>query len=146
MTFYPSGSTYVLKASGVQTGAMVDTLGDAFQIPQPYNRCVALLDVTATVTDATDYLDVYLDWSLDGVTYFNGVHFTQVAGNATAIKHFAVLDPANPGTATFNVTSDCTSGVTKPSLCGPFIRPRWTITEAGTVNAAFTFSITFYTQ
>lgn len=104
-------------------------------------RYVVLLNITASATDAGDTLDVYIDFSLDNVTWFNGGHFTQQAGNGAATKIVMVFDAANPGTSVFAVTSDAASGAVRPAVIGPYIRARWEIADTGTDNASHTFSV-----
>ena len=106
-------------------------------------RMVFLLDVTATAGVAGDTLDVYVDeLALDGQTWLNAVHVTQVAGNSAAIKHYAVLDASSTAATTFNITADCASGVTKPYLWGSAIRGRYTLVDAGAHGQSVTFSLT----
>jgi len=123
-----------LKASGATTTAVAGATGDAQQYS--FKRACFLLDVTASGGHAGDTLDVYVDvLGPDGTTWLNAVHFTQIAGNSAAIQHYAILDSTNTAATTFNVTSDCAAGVTKPYLFGSQIRPRWTMVDAGTVGS-----------
>ena len=127
------GATLLASATRTDTGS---TGSPSVKV---WRKGIFLLDVTATAGDATDYLDAYIDvLAPDGVTWLNAIHFTQVAGNSAAIKHYAVLDSTNVAATTFNVTSDCASGVTKPYLTGPATRGRYTIVATGSV----TFSVT----
>jgi len=104
-----------------------------------WKKAIFLLNVTAAAGDATDYLDVYIDiLGPDGATWINAVHFTQIAGNSAAIKHYAILDSTAVAATTFNVTTDCTSGVTKPYIWGPTVSARHTLVATGDV----TFSVT----
>lgn len=108
------------------------------------NRYIILLDVTNADTDAGDTLDVYIDVSLDGTTWLNAAHFTQVIGTDAARKEFAVLDPSAPGTSVINVTSDAAAAAVRPALFGPQMRARWAIVDAGAANVSFTFSVVAY--
>jgi hypothetical protein len=127
------GATLLASATRTDTGS------NSSPAVKVWRKAIFLLDVTATAGDATDYLDVYIDvLAPDGVTYLNAVHFTQVAGNSAAIKHYAVLDATSVAATTFNVTTDCASGVTKPYLLGPATRARYTIVATGSA----TFSVT----
>lgn len=108
------------------------------------NRYIVLFDLTVADTDAGDTLDVYIDVSLDGSTWLNAVHFTQIIGTDAASKRYAVLDPSAPGTAEILVTADAAAGVVRPSLFGPQMRARWAIVDAGTDDASFTFSVVAY--
>ncbi|MDO8751140.1 MAG: hypothetical protein Q7K03_08360 [Dehalococcoidia bacterium] len=108
------------------------------------SRYIILFDLTVADTDAGDTLDVYVDVSLDGSTWLNAVHFTQIIGTDAASKRYAVLDPSAPGTAEILVTADAAAGVVRPSLFGPQMRARWAIVDAGTDDASFTFSVVTY--
>lgn len=129
----PRQATYFASAQRTATSGTSDRYSAVWK------KAVFLLDVTATGGDATDYLNVYIDvLAPDGSTWLNAVHFTQVAGNSAAIKHYAVLDSTAVAATTFDVTADCTSGVTKPYLWGPVTRARYTLVATGDV----TFSVT----
>jgi hypothetical protein len=138
------GRLVTLAASAARTAG---ANGSAVLALGRFKRWVVVLDITASATDAADTLDVYIDVSLDGTTWLNAVHFTQQAGNGTARKEFAVLDPSNPGTSVVNVTSDATSGAVRPALYGAQMRARWAIVDAGTLgNQSHTFSVVAYGQ
>lgn len=138
------GSAFTLLESAQRTKT-TGTNGDAV-LSGFWRRIILLLDITASQTDAGDTLDVYVDVSPDGTTWFNAVHFNQQAGNGSAVKRFAVLDPSNPGTSTIDVTTDASSGAVRPALFGAFIRARYVLVNTGTENAAHTFSVTGYGQ
>lgn len=134
--------TVELFPSATRTTAVANSAGTAKVIP--FKKAVFLLDVTATAGVAGDVLDAYIDVlapSAAGATWINAVHFTQVAGNSAAIKHWAVLDSTAVAATTFNVTTDCTSGVTKPYVWGPAVRARYTLVDAGAHGQSVTFSI-----
>lgn len=115
----------------------------AVTIPPAASRAIVALSITSSATDADDTLDVYIDVSYDGgSTYVNAVHFPQQAGNGSAAKYFAVLDPSNPGTSTIAVTSDASAGAVRPALWGTHMRLRYVIADVSTQNAAHTFSST----
>lgn len=129
-----------LAPSAARTDASGATLAPV-KIPTDATRAEILLNITASATEAGDTLDVYIDVSPDGgTTYINAVHFTQQAGNGAAKKMVAVLDPSNPGTSVFDVTSDCASGAVRPALWGTDMRLRYTIVEVTGDNASHTFS------
>src|SRR3989304_1986963 len=118
------GEDFTLAASAART-----VVAGATGTPVVFNggrrRFVVLLDITASATEAGDTLDVYVD-VLIGATWINAVHFTQQAGDGAAKKEFAILDPAAPGTAVINVTTDASSGVVRPAAFGSQVRARWT--------------------
>jgi hypothetical protein len=120
--------------------------GDAVAVGG-YRRFVIVNTITASVTDAADTLDVYVDFSLDNVTWFNAVHFTQRAGNlpATPRTEFAVLDASAPGAVVINVTADAAAGVVRPAAHGAYMRARWAIVDAGgAADQSHTFSVLAY--
>jgi hypothetical protein len=122
------------------TGTPVSGLGQ-------WKRLIFVCAITASATEAGDTLDVYVDASLDNVTYYNAVHFTQQAGNAAAKTEIAVLNPAAPGAVVINVTADANSGVVRPAVWGLYYRARWTVVEANAnANASHTFSVIGYAQ
>lgn len=137
---YAAPTSVTLFASATRATAIANSAGTA--AASPWKKLVALLNVTATAGAAGDVLDVYVDvLGPDGSTWLNAIHFTQVAGNSAAIKHYAVLDSAAPAATSFDVTSDCASGVTKPYLWGPQIRGRYTLVDAGAHGQSVTFSL-----
>lgn len=137
------GEAFTLAASAARTAGASGTGVAGFQ---RFRRLILLLNITASLTDAGDTLDVYVDGSLDNSIWFNLIHFTQQAGNGAARKEFAILDPSNPGTAAINVTSDAASGVVRPAGWAPYLRARWAIADSGNANQSHTFSVTGYGQ
>jgi hypothetical protein len=136
------GETITLAALAARTAG---ANGDAVFLGGERRRFVIVNAITASATDAADTLDVYVDFSLDNVTWYNAVHFTQQAGNGAARTQFAVLDPSNPGTAAVTVTSDAAAGAVRPALFGPYIRARWAIVDGGgNANSSHTFSVIAY--
>lgn len=138
------GELLTLLASAAQT-VTASTSGTAVFVGGERKRFIVLLDITASATEAGDTLDVYVDWSLDNVTWFNGGHFTQQAGNGAARKEVMVFDASNPGTATFVVTSDAAAAAVRPAVFGAYLRTRFTVVEANAnANSSHTFSVVAY--
>jgi hypothetical protein len=135
------GETITLAASAART---TGANGTAVQIRGERRRFVIVNAITASATAAGDTLDVYVDFSLDGTTWYNAVHFTQQAGNGAARTEYAVLDPANPGTSVIDVTADAAAGDVRPALFGPTMRARWAIVDAGGHAQSHTFSVLAY--
>jgi hypothetical protein len=135
------GETITLAASAARTAG---ANGTAVYVGGERERLLVLLNVTASLTDAADTLDVYIDWSLDNVTWFNGGHFAQQAGNGAAKKEYMIFDPSNPGTASILVTSDAAAGAVRPAAFGVYIRARWAIVDSGDANQSHTFSVVAY--
>jgi hypothetical protein len=135
------GSLFTLAASAARTTGANGTA----VVVGGWRRAIVELSITASATDAGDTLDVYVDvLAPDQATWLNAIHFTQQAGNAAAAKMFAVLDPANPGTAVIVVTADAASGAVRPAMFGPQVRARWAIADSGDGNSSHTFAVTMY--
>lgn len=110
-----------------------------------YRRLIFQQKITASATAAADVLDVYIDVSIDGgTTWLNAIHFTQQAGNGSAVTQVAILDPSNPGTATIAVTSDAASGAVRPAVWGDAVRGRYVLVNNTAVS--HTFGLTAYGQ
>jgi hypothetical protein len=137
------GETITLAASAARTAG---ANGTGVYIGGERRRIIVVNAITASATAAGDVCDVYVDCSLDNVTYYNAIHFTQQAGNGAARTEYAVLDPSNPGTASIDVTTDAASGAVRPALFGPYIRARWAITDAGGHAQSHTFSVIAYAE
>lgn len=133
-----------LKTLAAQTAS---TTGDAVRIDSDYSEAIFVLNVTALATEVADTLDVYIDVSPDGQTWFNSTHFTQILGNGSAAKIAAKVtkggDFADPD-AVLAITADASAGVVRQLGILPYIRYRSAITDAGTDNASFTYSLTGY--
>jgi len=139
------GETFTLAASAARTATAV-TNGTAIYFGGERQRFIVFLDVTAAATDIDDTLDVYIDFSLDNVTFYNGGHYTQVLGNGGVKSFYMVFDPSAPGTAGIAVTSDAAVNTVRPALIGPYIRARWVIVNPGGGAASFTFSVLGFAQ
>ena len=138
-----AGETFTLKASAA-VGATAGTNGTGVFMGGERLRYIVILDVTAAATDATDTLDVYVDFSLDDLTYYNGGHFTQVLGDGGAKAFYMVFDAGGPGTAGVAISADCAANTVRPSLFGAYIRTRYVIVDPGAGVASFTFSVKGY--
>jgi len=120
--------------------------GTAVYVGGERKRFIVVNNITASLTDAGDTLDVYVDVSLDNVTWHNAIHFTQQAGNGAARIEYAVLDPSNPGVAVIDVTADAAAAAVRPALFGPYMRARWAIVDSGDANQSHTFSVIVYAE
>lgn len=135
--YYPPTEAVTLFAAAAR-GAGVAQLGTAVVNPGRI-AYLWLLNVTATVTDITDTLDVFID-TLIGATWINIAHFTQVLGNGGATARYCVTVPANMLTTDL-VATDAAVGVAR-GIVGSQFRGRYTIVDAGGGVATFTFSLT----
>ena len=137
------GEKFTLFASAVRATPAVGALGTAVFFGGERKRYVMLLDVTAAASIAADTLDIYVDWSIDNVIWFNGAHFTQILGNGGVKKFFTIFDPTGGLAADVDVTSDCAVHVTRPATFGAYMRGRYTLVS-GEGTHSFTFSLTGY--
>jgi hypothetical protein len=132
------------KALAAQTAS---TTGGAVRLDSNYEEALFVLDVTTLATEVGDTLDVYLDVSPDGVTWFNSAHFTQILGNGAAAKLAVKVtkggDFADPD-AVLAVTADAAATVVRNLGIMPFWRYRSAIVDGGVDNASFTYSLTGY--
>lgn len=105
---------------------------------------VFILDVSAAATDVGDTLDVFVQHSPIPGAWDDFVHFTQVLGNGGAKRFLAGwgrgATPATPLRALADGT--LAVGVLQGPVAGLW-RVKWTIVDAGTVNASFNFSVHF---
>ncbi len=131
-----------LLAAAARTTPGADQLGTAVTGVGQFRRWIILLNLTAAATEVGDTLDVYVDFSLDGTTWLNAIHFAQLLGNGGAKKFFAIIDPTNPGTAPFDATANAAVNTVRPAVTGAQVRVRWTLVDAGTQNASFNFGVT----
>jgi hypothetical protein len=130
-----------LFASAARTAAVANSPSTAVLDIGRASRVQVQLDVTAMGGVAGDVLDVFVDVSMDGSKWLNAAHFTQVAGNGAAKTEIVILDPSNPGTAAFNVTSDAAAGAVRPAAWGLTLRGRYTLVDAGAHGQSATFSL-----
>jgi hypothetical protein len=138
------GELLTLAASAARTAG---ANGTAVQLNGERRRLLIVCSITASATDAGDTADIYVDYSLDNVTWFNAIHFTQHAGNGAAIKEFAALNmAAAPAATVTNVTADAASGAVRPYVFGPYVRARWAIVDSGDANQSCTFSVTAWAE
>lgn len=104
-------------------------------------RASLLLNVTAAGVGVGDTLDVFLQSAIDGVTWDDFAHFTQVLGNGGAkkfIAHWArdVIPESEIGAP---VDGGLAAGVRQGAIAGD-VRIKWTIVNGGG-PATFTFSL-----
>lgn len=135
-----------LKASGA-VAAPSSTTSEAYRVPEDVNPFVEaefILDVTAAATAAGDTLDVYVDFSPDGVLWVNAIHFTQVLGNGGAKREIAKIN-ANTGLATptapLSVAADAASGAVRNISLFEWVRYRAVSVDATTDDGSFTYSL-----
>jgi hypothetical protein len=130
-----------LMPSAVHTEE-ANVAGDTFDLGD-WDQMMAVLDITASATDAADTLDVYIDISFDAVQWINAVHFTQQAGNGAAARQTAALNSAVAGVVATptTVTADAASGVVRPGHTGRYVRVRSTVVRDTGTDESHTFSV-----
>lgn len=97
------------------------------------------LDVTAAATEVGDTLDVFVQTTVDGTTWVDIVHFTQILGNGGAKRYFSKVAAAQALTEFENGAALAAASVRH--IPGSRYRVRWAITDSGTVNASFNFAV-----
>lgn len=104
-------------------------------------RALFFLEVTAAATDVGDTLDVYLQSSVDGSTWDDFVHFTQVLGNGGAKKYLAAWNSLITPTTAMGANADgaLAAGV-KQGPVGSSFRIKWVVVDAD-LDGSFTFSV-----
>ena len=100
------GETITLIASGART-ATAGTNGTAVAILGERERYIFILAVTAAATDVDDTLDVYVDWSIDNVTYYNGGHLPRYLVTVELKAEYMVFDATTPGTSAMRCNIRC---------------------------------------
>jgi len=136
-----AGSSMTLAASAARVAS---ANGTSVVVGGERRRFIVVNAITASATAAGDTADIYVDFSLDGTTWYNAVHFTQQAGNGAARTEYAVLDTSAPGTSAIDVTTDAASGAVRPALFGPYLRARWVLVDGGGGDTSHTFSVIAY--
>lgn len=126
-----------LLASGARTDTSTGTT--AVRLPGMVHAFGFVLDVTAAATDSGDKLDVYIQTKLDGTNWLDVQRFTQVLGNGGAKRYIAKIT-TNVATGEFENGTGL-SAASLRNLFGDEWRTRYVVTDAGTDNASFTFSV-----
>jgi hypothetical protein len=135
------GKTYGLLASGARTAA-----GTAYSAVQSdvgkHKKWAFCLDVTALAAVVGDKLDVTIQFSLDGIVYYDAIHFTQLAGNGSAGTYWFVGEWTGTAAAPVDLTAPLGSGVGRQSTCwGNYLRAKYVIVDGGAHGQSFTFSV-----
>lgn len=138
MGFRTVDDVWELVASGAQTATSTGTT--PVRNAGGYAAMLFVLDVTAAATDVGDTLDVFVQTMLPNGSWVDVVAFTQVLGNGGAKRYVAKVD-ATLAQAMFESSATLSAGSVR-NILGNDYRARWAITDAGTDNASFTFSIT----
>ena len=114
-----------------------------------YDNLTVILAITASADVAGDTLDVHLEGSYDGTTFYSMGEFTQQAGNGSAaaeMMQFRKGAVVADEDALLVITADAGVTVTRPSLCAPYLRVTSVVVDAGAHAEAHTFSVKAYVQ
>lgn len=125
-----------LLASGAKT---VTGTSAVVKLPGMVNAFVFTLDVTAAATAVDDTLDVAVQTKVDGTNWVDVCAFTQVLGNGGA-KRFGMKTVAGGSQAIYTAGASLAADAIR-NIIGDEWRVRWTIVDAATDDASFTFSV-----
>lgn len=112
----------------------------AVRLPRPNRGVGFVLDVTAAATGVGDTLDVFVQTLINGSTWSDVVHYTQVLGNGGA-KRFVAKVTATDTQAMFENSAALAAGSVR-NICGDQWRVRADVVDAGGGVQSFTFSVT----
>lgn len=134
--------TLLASAARTVTAGATAAVPEAVAIALAKAKCALyMLDVTAAATDVGDTLDVYIQSSIDGTTWDDFIHFTQVLGNGGAKKLIAAHNSTiTPTTAMGPAVDGALAAGVKQGPVGSQFRIKYVIVDAD-ANASFTFSI-----
>ncbi len=130
-----------ILSSAARTAAGTST----FSIPHNTTALLLQLDVTAAATDPGDILALWVQGTVDGTNYYDIGRFADVLGNGGAKRFIMHLQRSGSIAETDIVTPTDGSMAANTVNYGPFpndLKLKWTVTDAGTANASFTFSVT----
>lgn len=131
-------SLVTLLSSTIRTAS--DT-GGAIELHRGLKGLVFLLNVTAGASTVSDTLDCYVQDSIDGVTYDDLVHFTQVLGNSPIKKFKATVScEVTPTIPQAVPQSLAMSAGARQGPVGQYLRGSFVV--AGGTAKSFTFSLT----
>ena len=136
----PYMDNLTLVSSAARTAADTTTVKGL----APYTSAYFMLDVTAAATEVGDKLAVFVQREMPNGDWMDLVSFTEVLGNGGAKKLRADVYPGATGGETSATINDgaLTAGSVADLAWGDALRFKWTVTDAGTDNASFTFSVT----
>ncbi len=124
----------VLLASAAQTATGT---GDAVVL-DGFEALVFQCELTAAATDVGDTLDVFVQTTIDGTTWLDVVHFTQMLGNGGA-KRFVSKVSASLALTEYE-TGTALGAAAVRHVFGSQWRVRWAVVDAD-ADASFTFSV-----
>ena len=136
----PYMDNLTLVASAARTASDTTTVRGL----APYTSAYFMLDVSAAATEAGDKLAVFIQREMPNGDWLDIVSFAEVLGNGGAKKLRADVYPGATGGETSGTINDgaLTAGSVADLAWGDALRVKWTVTDASTDNASFTFSVT----
>ncbi|MFA5463556.1 MAG: hypothetical protein WC265_05715 [Dysgonamonadaceae bacterium] len=136
-------------AKTVIASAAVTAAGSqTFSVPPRCSSVLVQLDVTAAATDVGDKLTMWVQGTIDGTNYYDIGGFAEVLGNGGAKRFIMVLQRTGSIAESDIITPGDGAMTANTVTYGPFpddLRIKYTVTDAGTDNASFTFSVTVAT-
>jgi len=118
-------------------------LSEEFALLAHVKSLLIQLDVTAAATEVDDILAVWLQGTVDGTNFYDIGRFADVLGNGSAKRYVMVLNREYAAESELITPTDAAMGASTVNQ-GPFpdtLRVKYTVTDAGTDNASFTFSV-----
>ena len=136
----PYMDNLTLVASAARTASDTTTVRGL----APYTSAYFMLDVTVAATEAGDKLAVFIQREMPNGDWMDIISFAEVLGNGGAKKYRADVYPGATGGETSGTINDgaLTAGSVADLAWGDALRVKWTVTDASTDNASFTFSLT----
>jgi hypothetical protein len=132
----PIVANQILLPSAART---VTGTGEAVLTMEGFSSLTFQLDLTSAATESGDTLDVFVQTPADGTNWIDIVHFTQALGNGGA-KRFIAKIVADAALTEFEAGTALGAAASR-AIFGDQYRVRWAITDSGTANASFTFSV-----
>lgn len=126
-----------LAAAAARTATLT---GDWVKAPVAHKAAIFTIDVTAAATESSDKLEPVIQAMVDGTNPVDVVRFNDILGDGGA-KRYIVKINGEIAQAMFENGSALTSTNIR-NLLGEAYRVSVPLTDAGTDNASFTYSVT----
>lgn len=133
------GAKFALyETAPMPVGLGTNTIVNTVRVPKSgFEQFHVYLRVAAAANTVADTLDLYVDCSIDGVFWFNFIHFNQLKGNmAIPLKNLAISQAGSGSYA--NVSGTQAAGLPPANWFGDTIRLRATlVNNSGLANFSF---------